>query len=246
MKDIMLLWTIVVISACSQDNQQLPETMNQSNPGVLDQEIGYDRNELNSNLPTIGILIFDSFLTSEVIAPLDVFAKPTAQGKDLFNVILIGKENKIYRSEEGLNVLPDITTDQAPNLDVLVVPSSYDPIKQQEDQELIKFIQKQHKNTQYTASHCAGAFLLAEAGIVNNKKVVTYVTGGEALQEQYPALRVMDDGEVSVMVDGKIISSNGALVSYIASLDLLEKLTDSDHRKYVEDQLYLDRLKDDR
>ena len=95
---------------------------------------------LNATLPTIGILIFDEFLTNEVVAPMDVFTKKDDSGKQLFNVILVAKEDKATISEEGLRVLPDFTFANAPELNVLVVPSSNNPDKQTQDKEIIDFI----------------------------------------------------------------------------------------------------------
>lgn len=198
---------------------------------------------LNAALPTIGILIFDEFLTNEVVAPMDVFTKKDDSGKQLFNVILIAKEDKATISEEGLRVLPDFTFANAPALNVLVVPSSNNPDNQTQDKEIIDFIRKANETTDYTASHCAGAFMLGESGVAEDRQIVTYCSGSQKLQQDYPRLLVMDDNMVSVVKDGKIISSNGNLVSYIASLDLLELMTSAEHRQYVEEQLLLSKLK---
>ena len=200
--------------------------------------------QLDPNLPTIGILIFDGSLTNEVVAPLDIFTKPGSTGAKQFNVILIAKESKPFTSEEGLKVLPDITIDDCPELNVLVIPSSMDPAKQVNDKVLIRFIKTQNETTDYTASHCAGAFMLGESGIANGKKLVTYCGGSEQLQKDYPAVLVQNDQLVSVVQDGKIISSNGNLVSYIASLDLLEKMTSKAHRRHVENELLIRKLKE--
>jgi transcriptional regulator GlxA family with amidase domain len=197
---------------------------------------------IDKNLPTIGILIFEGVIINEVVAPLDVFSNSNADGKTLFNVIIIAKENKTYSSAHGLKLIPDFTIDKVPELKVLVVPSSYNPADQTADKKLVDFVKEQNKTTEYIASHCAGAFLIGESGIAENKKIVTYVTGGESLQKNYPNLKVADDSEVSVVEDGKFISSNGSLVSYIASFDLLEKLTSKEHRKFVEESILLDRL----
>ncbi|MBN2817932.1 MAG: hypothetical protein JXP36_03135, partial [Bacteroidales bacterium] len=78
----------------------------------------------DSAVPTIGILIFHGFLTNEVLAPIDVFAKKDSRGEPLFNVITIAKEQKVYDSEEGLHILPDFTFLNCPELNVLVVPGS--------------------------------------------------------------------------------------------------------------------------
>jgi transcriptional regulator GlxA family with amidase domain len=199
---------------------------------------------INTALPTIGILIFEEFLANEVVAPLDVFTKTDSTGKTLFNVVLVAKEDKIYLSEEGLKVLPDFTIRNVPHLNILVVPSSNHPEKQINDQDLIDFIKDQNKSTDYIASHCAGAFMLGESGVADNRKIVTYLSGADKLQKAYPKLLVMDDNIVSVVKDGKIISSNGSLVSYLASLDLLELMTSPAHRKYVEEQLLINKLKE--
>jgi transcriptional regulator GlxA family with amidase domain len=198
---------------------------------------------IDSKLPTIGILIFDEFLTNELVAPMDVFTKKDTSDRKLFNVITIAKEEKVYISEEGLKVLPDYTIKNTPKINVLVVPSSNNPENQTHDKELIEFIRKENETTEYMASHCAGAFMLGESGVADNKKIVTYCSGSEKLQHNYPKLIVMNDEVFAVVKDGKVISSNGNLVSYIASLDLLELMTSIEHRKYVEEILLLDKLK---
>lgn len=86
--------------------------------------------------------------------------------------------------------------------------------------------------------------MLGESGVADDKKIVTYLSGADKLQKAYPKLLVMNDNIVSVVKDGKIISSNGSLVSYPASLDLLELMTSSAHRRYVEEQLLMDKLKE--
>ncbi|WP_430965672.1 DJ-1/PfpI family protein [Spongiimicrobium sp. 2-473A-2-J] len=198
---------------------------------------------INEDLPTIGVLIFEGVIMNEVIAPLDVFSNTDAKGKTRFNVITIATENKTYHSAHGLQITPDYTVDEVPELTVLVVPSSYNPADQTSDSKLVAFVREQNKTTDYVASHCAGAFIIGETGIADGREIVTYVTGGKALQADYPALKVADDSKVAVVQDGKFISSNGSLVSYIASFDLLEKLTDTNHRKFVESAILFDRLK---
>jgi len=200
--------------------------------------------DVNPVLPTIGIVIFDGVLTNEVVAPIDVFTKSDSNGNRLFNVVLIAEEQRVILTEEGLSILPDFTFTDSPKLNVIVVPSSMNPENQTSDSNLVNFIKKKSKSADYTASHCAGAFLLGEAGVAKNKKIVTYCSGGEALQKKYPSILVMDDSKNAVVKDGNIISSNGNLVSYIASLDLLEIMTSKAQRKYVENELLLYKLKE--
>lgn len=222
---------LIIASLVGCENQKVQQTESKDHQVYV-----------NPDIPTIGIIIFDGVITNEILAPLDVFSKHTATGEKLFNVVFLAGEQRTYKTEEGLRMLPDFAFDKSPALDVLVVPSSYETEKQLNDQRLLDFIREQYDGLDYVASHCAGAFILGATGLINEKEVVTYITGGESLQNQFPQLKVQDDAVVSVARDGNYFSSNGSLVSYMASLDLLEELTNSAHRKYVEASLYLDRL----
>lgn len=207
------------------------------------EELAQKLKKINPDLPNIGILMYDDVLTTELTAPIDVFTKLTEDGKQLFNVITIAESYDFIVSEEGLKMFPDYTIENAPKLDVLIVPSAYDMTLQVKNKNLVDFIKSQNNNTEYTVSNCAGASLIGASGIADGKKIVTWIGGGVDLQKAYPNLKVQDDGKVSYMEDGKFLSSNGNLASYISSLELLEKLSNKKQRKFVESYLYLDRLK---
>ncbi len=206
-------------------------------------DISEKAKKLDKNLPIIGLLMYDEVLTTELTAPMDVFTKYTEDGKKLFNVITIAETYDFIVSEEGLKMFPDYTIENSPKLDVLIVPSAYDMTLQVKNQNLVDFIKAQNNNTDFTVSNCGGASLIGESGIADGKKIVTWIGGGEDLQKNYPNLNVQNDAEVSFIEDDKFLSSNGNLASYISSLELLEKMSSKEHRKFVESYLYLDRLK---
>jgi len=198
----------------------------------------------NASLPTIGLLMYNGVLESEVIATSDVFAKPTEDGKQLFNVVTIAESESPITTEEGMHFLPDYTFNNCPKLTALFVPSAYDMYTQVHNQKIIAFIRDKNKETHYTVSNCAGAQLIGESGIANGHKIVTWIGGGTQLQKDYPNLKVQNDILVTFIKDGKFLSSNGNLASYISALELLEIMTSPKHRKFVESYLYLDRLQD--
>jgi len=194
------------------------------------------------DLPTIGLLMYNGVLTTEVTAAADVFTKPTEGGEQLFNVVTITETEQPIVTEEGLQMIGDYTFKNCPKLEVLFVPSAYDMYAQVHNVNIVTFIQEKNKETKYTVSNCAGAQLIGESGIADGKKIVTWIGGGEQLQKDYPKLLVQDEYKISYMEDGKFISSNGNLASYISALELVEKMTSPEHRKFVESYLYLDRL----
>lgn len=198
---------------------------------------------LNPKLPTIGLLMFNGVLQSEVVATSDVFAKPSDEGKQLFNVITIAENENPIVTEEGLRLIPDYTFSNCPNLNVLFVPSAYDMNAQIKNNNIIEFIRQKNKETQYMVSNCAGAQLIGKSNIAAEHKIVTWIGGGKQLQEDYPNLKVQNDSLVSFVKDGKFLSSNGNLASYISALELLEIMTNKKHRVFIESYLYLDQLK---
>ncbi|MBL6447958.1 DJ-1/PfpI family protein [Fulvivirga sp. 29W222] len=238
---ILTLILIVVLSGCDTKKDAQKQ---------LKQEIGGStaNNEqlkpIKEGLPIIGLLVYEGVLTTEVTAVLDVFAKPTESGEQLFNVITIAESDKPLVSEEGLKIIPDYTFENCPKLKVLMVPSAYDMHAQVNNSKIVNFIKERNNETEYTVSNCAGAHLIGASGIADGKKIVTWVGGGKELQKNYPNLLVQDDSLISYVEDGKFISSNGNLATYISSLELLEKLTSEKHRAFVESYLYIDRLRD--
>lgn len=195
-----------------------------------------------SELPTIGLLMYNGVLQSEVIATSDVFAKPTEDGKQLFNVVSIAETENPITTEEGMKFVPDYTFENCPKLTVLFVPSAYDMYAQVHNKKIVDFIRQKNMETEYTVSNCAGAQLIGKSGIANGMKIVTWIGGGKQLQKDYPNLKVQNDSLVTFVRDGKFLSSNGNLASYISALELVEIMTNKEHRKFVESYLYLDRL----
>jgi len=196
----------------------------------------------NPELPTIGLLMYNGVLQSEVIATSDVFAKPTEDGKQLFNVVSIAETENPIMTEEGMRFIPDYTFENCPKLKVLFIPSACYMYAQVHNEKIVDFIKDKNKETEYTVSNCAGAQLIGKSGIVDGMKIVTWIGGGEQLQKDYPNLKVQNDSLVTFVRDGKFLSSNGNLASYISALELVEIMTNKKHRKFVESYLYLDRL----
>lgn len=270
MKSILYLLFIAMIFSCKSKNKEqesstnlkselaiLNDSLASCSPRIIKrntenglvllnekqkQELNEKSKKLIPELPIIGLLMYDEVLTTELTAPMDVFTKLAEDGKQLFNVITIAETYDFIVSEEGLKMFPDFTLENSPKLDILIVPSAYDMSLQVKNQNLVDFIKSQNNNTEYTVSNCAGATLIGESGIADGKQIVTWIGGGEDLQKKYPNLKVQDDENVSFVEDGKFLSSNGNLASYISSLELLEKLTSREHRKFVESYLYLERL----
>ncbi|PKD17032.1 glutamine amidotransferase [Salegentibacter salinarum] len=241
---IAILLSVTLMSCNTDKSKTNPNVQisaqNESEADTLTKHL----KSFKSDLPTIGLLMYDGVLQSEVVAASDVFSKPSEDGKQLFNVVTIGQSEKPITTEEGLRFLPDYTFEDCPKLDALFVPSAYDMYAQVHNENIVDFIRERNNETQYVVSNCAGAQLIGASGIADGKKIVTWIGGGEQLQKDYPNLKVQDDSSVTYVEDGKFLSSNGNLASYVSALELSEKMTSRQHREFVESYLYLDRLQE--
>ena len=241
-----LIILMTALNGCDSDSTAQTSPAGQSieatvgNPTTIGKHIKPFREEL----PTIGLLMYDGVLQSEVVATSDVFGKLTEDGQQLFNVVTIAQTTNPITTEEGLKLVPDYSFGDSPTLTALFVPSAYDMYEQVHNERIVQFIREKNEETTYTVSNCAGAQLIGASGIADGHKIVTWIGGGEQLQKDYPQLKVQDDSQVTYVEDGKFSSSNGNLTSYISALHLLEKMSSAEHRKFVESYLYLERLQD--
>lgn len=191
---------------------------------------------------TIGILVFEGFLTSDVTAPVEVFGAATKKSWfSSYDVVLISasKEKKVT-SEEGLKVVADYSIYDDIPLDVLLVPSAYDMEPFIHNKALIQYIKKQKESASWLGSNCSGSSLLGEAGILDGKKATTWFGGERGLEKSYPKVNVQYDQ--NVVLDEKVITSNGGAVSYQAALELLAKLSSDKFANEIAVSIQLDRL----
>ncbi len=190
----------------------------------------------------IGILVFDGFLTSDVTAPIEVFGAATKKAWfSSYEVVVISvTNNKEVVSEEGLRILADKTIHDDLKLDVLIVPSAYEMDAYLENKELIEYIRDQSQTASWMASNCSGAFLLGEAGVLDGKRATTWAGGEKGLLKSYPKIKVQFDK--NVVVDKKVITSNGGPVSYQAAFELLEKLSSKKFATEISEAIQFNRL----
>jgi len=191
---------------------------------------------------TIGIVVFEGVLTSEVIGPAEVFgiAAKSPQFTDS-RVLLIGvEEQPTIQTEEGIRLMVDANISDDLSLDILLVPGGNDMSQLLEHEKLNAFIGKQEKNVEWLGSVCAGAFLLGKTGSLNGKQATTWFGGESSLQAQFREIKVVHDKPI--VLDQRRITANGGLVSYRAALVLLGQIGGSELAHEVYTTLNMDRL----
>lgn len=190
---------------------------------------------------TIGVLIYDRVLTSDVTAPMEVFGN-AAKEKEFagYRIVAIAPTKKLITTEEGVVLMPQYSIEDAPALDTLIVGSAYDMGPILSNTKLIDWIASRGKTARWIASNCSGARILGDAGLLVGKRATTY-PGGELLMKARYLRTTVVDGE-NVVVDGNLVTSNGGLVSYTAALKLLEQMTSVAFSEKIAANIYYNRL----
>jgi len=170
-------------------------------------------------------LIVDGVYNTELTAPYDVFqhtanhARP-APGMKVFTVSQDGGPITTY---EGLTLQPHYSFQNAPAIDILVVPSAeHSRDTDRENRELISWVRQTGEEARYVMSLCWGAFILAEAGLLDGGACTTFPSDFDSFAETFPHLDV--ERGASFVHAGKAITSQGGAKSFDAAMYLVDHL----------------------
>ncbi len=172
---------------------------------------------------SVGFLIVDGVYNTELTAPFDVFHHTIFHTDPGMRVFTVAPSRDPVTTFEGIKLVPDFTYSTAPPIDVLVVPSAEHSMDTDlADEEMIRWVRLAGMRAQYIVSLCDGAFVLAQAGLLDGREATTFPSDIARLREMFPAVNVHEN--VSFVPDGPLITSAGGAESFDAALDLSELL----------------------
>ncbi|ERL55439.1 DJ-1/PfpI family protein [Psychrobacter aquaticus] len=183
-----------------------------------------------TSMRTVGILLFNEVEVLDFAGPFEVFslAENDTSNKH-FNVITIAEHQAPISARNGLQVIPDYSFTNHPNIDVLVIPGGYGAEKVEiNNPVVIDWIIRQAKVAGLMLSVCTGALLLAEAGLLAGKSATTHWMDLDNLAS-YPDIEVISNIRFVDASDDtcNIVTSAGISAGIHASLYCIEKLIDS-------------------
>ena len=168
------------------------------------------------------IVIYDGVQSVDVTGPAEVFA---AAGHHVRTVSTAGAA---VRSTSGVTLLPDGDLDSvAGPIDTLVVAGGDGTVGALGDQRLIAWLRDAAPRCRRVTSVCSGAFLLAEAGLLDGRRATTHWSVCHTLAELYPEVTV--EADPIYVRDGDVWTSAGVT----AGMDLALALVEEDHGRDV-------------
>jgi transcriptional regulator GlxA family with amidase domain len=138
-------------------------------------------------------------------------------------VFTVSQDGGPVTTYEGLVIQPHYSFENAPAIDILVVPSAqHSRDTDRENTELIAWVQTAGKEARYVMSLCWGAFILAEAGLLDGGACTTFPSDFDTFAETFPQLEV--ERGASFVHAGKAITSQGGAKSFDAAMYLVDHL----------------------
>ncbi|MFN8077045.1 MAG: DJ-1/PfpI family protein [Kineosporiaceae bacterium] len=168
---------------------------------------------------TVAVLLGRGVAVLEAAVPARVFTAVTSS-RHGYEVLPIAAEPRPIVSTAGLVLDPPHDLDAAARAGTLVVPGwreGGDPPAP----DLLEALRAAHAEGATVAGLCLGAFVLAEAGLLDGLSATTHWSAAAALAARYPRVSVLPD---TLYVDeGRVLTSAGSAASIDACLHLVRR-----------------------
>lgn len=141
----------------------------------------------------------------------------------------------------GESVVPTHTFDDAPPLDVLMVPGGTGS-RAPDLNSTIEFIARTYPTVQYLITICSGSALVSKSGLLDGKKATTNKAAYKSLTPWRPQVNWIP--QARWVVDGNIWTSSGVSAGIDAILAFIEQVYGSEAARTVTNYMEYDRHTD--
>lgn len=177
---------------------------------------------------TIGLIGFEGVTALDLAGPMEAFSSshiriPGKAGQDRpgYRLLILGLVEGPFRATSGATFLPDLTLEQAPELDTLIVAGGSGLREPGTQQRVAAWIRRQAGRIRRIGSVCTGIYGLAPTGLLDGRRVTTHWEQARDVAARFPALQV--ESNAIFLRDGPYFTSAGATSSIDLSLALIEE-----------------------
>ncbi|AOJ47578.1 GlxA family transcriptional regulator [Burkholderia thailandensis] len=174
---------------------------------------------------TVHVLAFDDVQLLDVAGPLQVFstANDFAARRGLaipYAPRVVAANAPSAMSSAGLAFAAAPLPAAREPSDTLLVAGGWGVYDAARDPRLVDWVRRRAAQTRRVASVCSGAFVLAAAGLLDGRRVVTHWSRCDELAQRYPHVRV--DPDPIFIRDGNVWTSAGVTAGIDLALALVE------------------------
>jgi transcriptional regulator GlxA family with amidase domain len=179
----------------------------------------------------IGFIVLPGFQMMSVAA-LSVFELANKEmGEPIYDVHLLSETGGSIRSSIGISVAAEPFDDT--NFDTVMVGGS--AVAGSLTPGVIKFLHQALGRSRRVAATCTGAFVLAEAGLLDGRRATTHWIRARELQARFPKVKVEEDR--IFITDGPVWTSAGMTAGIDLALAMVEEDLGADVARTMARQL---------
>ena len=166
----------------------------------------------------IGFVVSEGFQIVGIAAQAVFEFANRVAGEAPYEVHVLSEHGGLVRSSMGIALETERFSRVA--FDTLIVLGTEDATPNTTP-GLLKFVQRGLRESRRLTSICTGAFILAEAGVLDGRRATTHWFYSRTLQTSYPKVKVEEDR--IFIVDGPVWTSAGATAGLDLALAMVEK-----------------------
>jgi len=173
---------------------------------------------------TVATIVADGVAPFEFGVLCEVFGLDrTDEGAPPFEHRIVTEHPGLVRTNQGFSITVDLDLGAAADADVVCVPALWNRPDQAElvSPAVRELLVAAEARGAWLLSVCSGAFVLAEAGLLDGRRATTHWRYADALQREHPAIEV--DADVLFVEDRRIITSAGTAAGIDACLHLVRR-----------------------
>ncbi len=162
---------------------------------------------------SVVIVAFDGMQPLDAIGPHEVFAGATAvlaarkKPAAGYHLTIVSRLGTPITTESGLQIVTAPLPQGRQKIDTLLIPGGDGSRTARYDDRLVGWIRGAARDSRRIATVCTGAFIAAEAGLLDERTVTTHWARAQQLADDYP--RVTVDADPIYRRDGNVWTSAG-------------------------------------
>jgi transcriptional regulator GlxA family with amidase domain len=169
--------------------------------------------------PVIAVVAFDRISPFHLSVPCVVFGDPHP-GAPSFRLRVCAAEPGPLRTTAGFEISTAHGVAALDDADMIIIPSWRDPAEQP-PQELLDQLKAAHRRGARIVGLCLGAYVLAEAGLLDGRRATTHWAYAQDFALRFPEVKV--DVDVLYVEDGSLVTSAGTAAGIDCCLHLLRQ-----------------------
>ncbi len=172
------------------------------------------------------IVAFDGMQPLDAVGPHEVFAGATAVLASKkrptlgYDLSVVSERGTAIITQSGLQIVTAPLPTGRMKIDTLLIPGGDGAETARYDKPLIDWIRRAARSSRRVATVCSGAFIAAEAGLLDGRTVTTHWARARQLANEYPRLTV--DPDPIYRRDGTVWTSAGVTAGIDLSLAIVE------------------------